>query len=126
MTDPYATPTSELAVPVKTDKEVELIRMGQKLVIYAILLNIGVAILAQFVSLLGFLQIGVLAVSMFGLVKQFQGFQVAMWARVLIILSMVIPLVNLLVLLRLNARATKALRAAGYRVGLMGASARTA
>jgi len=41
--------------------------------------------------------------------------------RVLLALAMFIPLVNLLVLLVLNGRATRRLEAAGLKVGLMGA-----
>jgi hypothetical protein len=35
---------------------------------------------------------------------------------------MFVPLVNLIVLLVVSGRATRALRGAGYRVGLLGAS----
>ena len=122
MTDPYTPPTSELAVPQKSSREIELIRTGQKLLIYAILLNIAGSVIAVFAPQLAFLQLLVLGVSIVGMVKLFQGFNTAMWARVLMFLSMLIPLVNLIVLLRLNARATRELRAAGYKVGLMGAS----
>jgi len=126
MTDPRVTPTSDLSVPAKSDVEIELIRIGQKLMIYAILFGVGIAILALFAPILVLLQFGVLALSILGLVKMFQGMHTPMWARVLQFISMLVPLVSLFVLLRLNSRATKVLRAAGYNVGLLGASARVA
>jgi hypothetical protein len=42
--------------------------------------------------------------------------------RVLLAVLMVIPLIGLITLVILNSRATKALRAGGYKVGLLGAS----
>jgi len=42
--------------------------------------------------------------------------------KIVIGVCMFIPLVSLITLLLLNSRATTALRAAGYRVGLLGAS----
>lgn len=126
MTDPYAPPKAQMVEPAAQAPEVEKIRIGQKLLIYAILLNIGVSLAAISLPILGLLQFLVLGVSIFGLVRLFQGMRTAMWARVLLFISMIIPLVNLLVLLGLNGRATKALRRAGYKVGLMGASKRVA
>lgn len=41
---------------------------------------------------------------------------------VFLILAMFVPLLNLIILLVLNARATRTLREAGYKVGLLGAS----
>src|SRR5262245_18642929 len=124
MTDPYVTPTSDLAASSAPGYDVEAVRQGQKLIIYAILLNIGSAIVAQFAPILAVLSLFALGVSIYGLIKLFQGMKTETWARVLIFVSMLIPLINLLVLVLYNARATKILRSAGYKVGLMGASAR--
>lgn len=121
MTNPYASPA-----PAPTDAQLEYVRSGQKLLIYAILFNIVVAIAAGAVPMLGVLQLLVLGVSLFGLFRLFQGMRIAIWIRILLFLSMVVPLLNLIVLLALNHRATKALRRGGYRVGLFGAGARDA
>jgi hypothetical protein len=126
MTDPYATPESDLSVPVSTSWEVEKIRSGQKYLLYAILLNIGTTVLAFFIPegvamLLDFFALGV---SILGLATLLQGFRTPIWKRVLLFISMLLPLINLIVLLVLNGRATRELRAAGYHVGLMGASAK--
>jgi hypothetical protein len=45
----------------------------------------------------------------------------AIWTVVLVAL-MFVPMVNLITLLIVNSRVTARLRAAGYRVGLLGAS----
>lgn len=124
MTNPYAPPDSQPDHSIKLEKEIEKVRTGQKLLIYAILLNVGVTISSMYLPMLGLLQFGVLGVSIYGLVRLFQGLKMAMWVRGIIFLTMILPLINLLVLLRLNSRATKTLREAGYKVGLMGASSR--
>lgn len=43
--------------------------------------------------------------------------------RIILVILMLVPLVNLATLLILNSRATNALRVAGYKVGLLGAIA---
>ena len=42
--------------------------------------------------------------------------------RILLVPLLILPLVNLIILLMLNSSATRALQAAGYRVGLLGAA----
>jgi len=46
------------------------------------------------------------------------------WVRVVAGLLMLVPLVNLITMLVLSSRATRRLRAGGYRVGLLGAKQR--
>jgi len=41
--------------------------------------------------------------------------------KILLVVLLLVPLVGLITLLVLNSRATKALQAAGYKVGLLGA-----
>lgn len=45
-------------------------------------------------------------------------------SRVLAMSSQILPLINLIVLVSVNQRATRLLKAAGYRVGFLGARAR--
>ena len=120
MTEPEETPAT--AEAGSSDSQIEDVRVGQKLIIYAILLNVTVAIAAAYYPLLGVVQIVTLIVTILGLLRLFRGLGTAIWARVILIILMFVPLVNLVVLLMLNSRATKALREAGYKVGLMGAS----
>ena len=113
------TPAAEFG---SSESQIEDVRVGQKLIIYAILLNVTVAIAAAFYPLVGVVQIVTLTVTIVGLLRLFRGLGTAIWARVILIILMFVPLMNLVMLLVLNSRATKALREAGYKVGLMGAS----
>ena len=125
MTDinPYETPKSE---PKEIDLEtvlIERVATGQKLVIWAILVNITATALQVAVNpLFGLLGLVALVMSVFGVIKLSSGLGSALWARLIYVLLMILPLVNLITLLILNGRATKVLRANGYKVGLMGAS----
>ena len=69
------------------------------------------------------LLIGALLLGMgfIGVYRIARGLGCPMWLRVLLLLLLFIPLVGLLVLASLNARATRRLRDAGYQVGLLGA-----
>jgi len=100
---------------------------GQKLVIYAILVYIAAIIATQvfpqFVKPFGIiLLIGIAAMSLTGIIKLASGLEYSTVATVLLALGSFIPLVGLLILLMLNGKATAALKAAGYKVGLLGAS----
>jgi hypothetical protein len=108
------------------DTLLEQLRSGQKLIIYAILVNF-----------LGFLGTGkplyVLAVSivavvlaLVGFFRMAGGFQYSVGAKIALVVTQFIPLINIIVLIVLNTRATKLLRAAGFTVGLLGASRRAA
>jgi len=61
-----------------------------------------------------------------GVVRLSSGLGYGIAARILIIISMFIPLVSLLVLLMLSSKATAVLRSAGYKVGLLGAAPKAA
>lgn len=66
--------------------------------------------------LLVFMLLGV--VSVFSLASIFRGRVVA----VIYVIGQIVPLLGLLLLLSINGKATKELRAAGIRVGIMGAN----
>lgn len=101
---------------------------GQRLIIHAILLNILAGILGAAVggevvaALVGLVAIVALVVGLVGLVRLASGLGYSISWRVFLIVLMLIPLINIITLLVLNSRATKALRAGGYKVGLGGAS----
>ena len=99
------------------------IARGQRLVIYGILLNLlTVALIATVGDVAKLLYFPALVVSIVGLHGLASGLGYAVWKEVLLILLMLIPLLNLIVLAAINSRATKMLRAGGYKVGLFGAS----
>ena len=93
------------------------------MIIYGILLYfLGVG--GQFVigPIAILLVLGTFILGIIGIVRLASGFNYSVFRIILLIIGMIIPLVGLLILLSLNARATKELRASGYKVGLLGAS----
>lgn len=104
---------------------------GQKLVITSIALSIlnafslalATNIFMVVISIV--VIIAVLIMGIMGISRLAKGLGYStIWTIVCLIL-MFVPLVSLLMLLVLNARATKELKAAGYKVGLLGARPRS-
>lgn len=120
--NPYNTPDANVRVKPDDDEEVQKVISGQKLILYAILLNIGANILAARIPLIGvvaFLVAAVMAIT--GLAKVCTGLRYHIAATVIFCVLMIVPLLNLIVLLLVNQKATARIREAGYEVGLMGA-----
>ena len=120
--NPYNTPDANIRVKRDDDEEVQKVISGQKLILYAILLNIAANIMAARIPLVGaiaFLVAVVMAIT--GLAKVCTGLRYHIAATVVFCLMMFIPLLNLIVLLMINHKATARIREAGYKVGLMGA-----
>ena len=102
---------------------IELIASGQKLVIYAIAMNVAsVALRGAGLMLLFAVGIGALALSLTGVYRLATGLEFSRGVVFVCLFLMVVPLANLVVLLVLNSKATRALKDAGYTVGLFGAS----
>lgn len=120
--NPYSTPDANVRVKPDDDAEVQKVISGQKLILYAILLNIGANILASRIPLIGVVAFLVAAgMAITGLAKVCTGLRYHIAATVFFCLMMFIPLLNLIVLLMINHKATARIREAGYEVGLMGA-----
>lgn len=123
--NPYATPKSDVrALQSRTaDERMEKMATGQKLVIYAILLYFVSAGLRLYIGPLAVLPLLVsLIISLVGLYKVLAARQSHIAVKIILFVLLFVPLINILVLLSINSRATKALREAGYTVGFMGAS----
>jgi hypothetical protein len=121
--NPYEAPKADIAAPIANDAGIEQVASAQKLIIYSILAYFGGALVRAWLGPIGLL-VFVCAILM-GLVGTFRlcsalGYSMAV--RVILIVLLFVPLVSLIVLLVLNAKATGRLRAAGYHVGLLGAS----
>lgn len=111
---------------------VENVRSGQKLLIYAILLNIGTLPLRLgthdrvLLIIAGLVGLAAIAVSIIGIIRVSSGLGYHLVWRIVLCLvyfgSLVIPFVSLIVLVLLNSKATARLRIAGYQVGLLGAT----
>jgi len=109
-------------VASSADSSAKEIASAQKLVIYAFILNLVFNLLLRTGSPL--MLVPALAVSVFAVVSVYRlalALGYAMALRILFVVLMFVPLASLIVLLMLISRATKALRAAGYEVGLLGA-----
>ena len=103
--------------------QIEKVALGQKLIIWAILLNILTYGLQYAIGdIAGLLFIVVLVLSLVGLFKLASGLGYSTGAKIGFVILLLIPLIGLITLLILNSKATTALRAAGYKVGLLGAS----
>ena len=120
MSEPTSPAASE-AAPQGT--RLTRIARGQRFVIYGILLNIAtVALTAAVGKVAALVYIPALLVSLVGLHGLASGLGYAVWKEVFLIVLMFAPLLNLIILARINSQATKMLRAGGYKVGLFGAS----
>ncbi|WP_028578713.1 hypothetical protein [Desulfogranum japonicum] len=120
--NPYQTPKSDLLTRDTANEETLKIAKGQKKVIYAILVNILAYILqiyiGQIAALVNLFAIGL---STAGLIQMSKGMKYSTTAIILLVLLFFIPVINLLVLLRINGKATSYLQKRGYTVGLLGA-----
>lgn len=125
--NPYESPKADVDDPYqeKLSQNVDGLIMGQKMVIFAILMNFaanGIMVAAPKLFLVGILvALVALVLSLVGIVKLSHslGFHVAV--SVVVGILMFIPCISLIVLLVLNSRATAKIKEAGYKVGLLGA-----
>ena len=114
-------PPPPTAAPASTNA-IEEVAEGQRLVIYAILVNILSVALAQLVDpLLGLVGLGAAVLAIIGLLRLAGGMGWSTGIKILLIIVVFLPLLSLVMLLMVNARATERLKAAGYKVGLLGA-----
>jgi hypothetical protein len=98
---------------------------GQRFVIYGILLNLAALVLTAAVGEVAKLvYVPAFVVSAVGLHGLASGLGYAVWKEVLLFVLLLVPLVNLIMLVTVNSKATKMLRAGGYKVGFFGASRR--
>ncbi len=109
--------------------ELRRIAQGQRLINLAILFNTAVFIAAGVLGaeastlltmVIGLGYLATMIMSLYGTVR-LAGALSGTTVAVISFILMFVPCVNLLVLLMLNGRATKRLREAGFKVGLLGA-----
>lgn len=112
----------------ETPELIEKVRTGQRLLIVAILLNL-VAQTMRFTTVEPTLVLTSAGVALFavglsilGIVRMSGGLGFNLGLQFAFGILMFIPLVNLITLFVLNAKATRALREAGLRVGFFGAN----
>ncbi|MGB0127028.1 MAG: hypothetical protein WBP72_05255, partial [Rhodocyclaceae bacterium] len=107
------------------DHDLLLAARGQTLVIYAIALNFVFQAAARSLAmpdlLLLILGIVVTAFTVNGVLKICSGLGRSQGRKIAFMVAAVLPLINLLALVHLSLKTTKALRKAGWKVGLFGA-----
>ncbi|MEM9414332.1 MAG: hypothetical protein AAGA29_02485 [Planctomycetota bacterium] len=124
MTEHEAPPAHPTPQP-PSQGPIEQVASGQKMIIYAILINIVTYVLQIAIHpLLGLLAIAAIALGIIGIINLAKGLGKSTGMTVLFVILMFVPCVSIIMLLILNSEATKELERAGYRVGLMGASKR--
>ena len=122
--NPYEAPLANIenrpTIPITAG--LEKTAKGQKLVVYAVLIYFIAAFSRIYIGPFAFLLLfASLIMSLIGLYMVLAERQSHIAVKILLFILLFIPLVNIFVLLRINAQATKTLREAGYKVGLMGA-----
>ena len=121
--NPYSAPSATQVGLQDGSVRLESIASGQKLVIYAILVYFAVIILQLVVGpIAGVLLLVSMVMGIIGVIRLASGLGKSTASKVIFVVLLFIPLVGLITLLVLNGKATAALRAGGYRVGLLGAS----
>ena len=104
-------------------ESIEKVASGQKMIIYAILVNfLTIALQMAIGDIAGLLGIVAIVMSLIGFFRLASGLGFSIGAKIGLVILLLIPLIGRITLLVLNSRATKALREAGYKVGLLGAT----
>jgi hypothetical protein len=121
--NPYAAPKAQVADASGQDHEaLRSVASGQKLIIYSILLSLaGFALAKPLGMLVLVLNLAAAIMSIVGAVRIAGGLGQGTGAKILYVIAMLIPLISLVIMITLSIRATRALRDAGYEVGLLGA-----
>jgi len=124
--NPYRAPDAQVADSVTHSVLNEDIASGQKLVIYAILAYFLAGALKGTLGpvssiICGLVVIAALFMALFGVWQLATGLGHPALLRLLWVILMFVPLVNLLTMVILSSMGTSRLRAAGYSVGLLGA-----
>lgn len=121
--NPYEAPKADVSAPVVDEAGIEQVASAQKLIIYGILAYFAAAAIRAGMGPVGLLvALGALVMGLIGTYRLCSGLGYSMITKIILMVLMFLPLIGLIVLLVLNSRATSKLRAAGYRVGLLGAS----
>jgi len=130
MINPYAAPKAPITHSIAIDsidyERMDAVASGQRILIYTIIAALFSGVLRTQVGPVLSLVLGlsIAAVSIYGAVRVDKGLGGSLFSRIVYAIAMLLPLVSLIIMITLSVRATKALRAAGYQVGLLGAKKR--
>lgn len=125
--NPYAAPTSGVGDPEQPDfSTLNAVARGQRIVLVALLLSIFAAFGAGLIGAVAALAIFVVTAiaSIYGLLVLAAGLGYSYVTRFVLLVGLLVPTLNWLIMLMLCNTANKRLKAAGYKLGLMGADPR--
>jgi hypothetical protein len=129
--NPYTPPSSRVADVADGDLEsiesLNRVARGQRQVMFALLAEIAASVIARAAPQIGLLLlIAAFIYSVVALLRLTSALGISIVSRVLLCVGLLIPLLSLLVLAVLSSRASRRLRAAGFRIGFLGAKPRGA
>ena len=122
---PASVETAARVAQIEENEKLSLAAGGQKIAIYCIVLNLGLQAVSRsqswhaLVVLALSILLGIYA--LVGVVRMCSGLARTQNAKIAFMVTSFVPLLNIVSLLYLSAHTTKALRSAGWRVGLLGA-----
>jgi hypothetical protein len=127
--NPYAPPQAHVANVAGENVDYERmnrVASGQRLLIVALITSLlgGVVLGGAAKEINVVLAIAVTWISIVGAWRISGGLGGSVLSRTLYVTMMLLPLINLIIMITLSIRATRALRKAGYEVGFFGAPAR--
>lgn len=102
----------------------EQVCSGQRFAVWAILLNlitVPLLLVPEAALIRASLILVAVVLAVFGIVRMSRGLNISLTLIVLMAMGLFIPFLNLVILLVINARATRFLRDHGYVVGMLGA-----
>ncbi|MEM9158929.1 MAG: hypothetical protein AAGB46_07735 [Verrucomicrobiota bacterium] len=107
----------------------ENVRVGQKVILYAVLINL-VAIVLGFLNVKGVITsalfLTAIGLALYGMFRMTSGLGYATITKVIFCILLLLPLISLITLIVLNGKATAHLRKNGYEVKFMGADKKVA
>lgn len=108
--------------PLVLDPAIEKVQNGLNIILLGILIYFFVIVLVLFANPILAMIAGcfTLILGVIGIIRVAEGFKYGIAMRILMALPLLIPFVGLLMLLVINTKATKILREAGLKVGLIG------
>ncbi len=120
--NPYKAPQSDVIDDDRLPDDVyRHLAIGQRLIIYAIALYLSSFVIVNYLGNIGtWTGLLSLVLALIGTVRALMGVDWNIFVKVLYVIMMFIPLLNLLALASLSSKITTMLRDAGYQVGFFG------
>jgi hypothetical protein len=129
--NPFTPPSAPVADVIDGGPEsievLNRIARGQRQVMFALLVQIAASVLARAVPQIGlWLVLGAVIYAAVSLVRLASALGMSVTLRVLLCVGLLVPLLSLVILAVLSSRASRRLRAGGFRIGFLGAKPRVA